>query len=79
MLAQTDQLHAHDFRFFIGYSGWDFDQLTEEIKEDSWIISDLQSNDIKDLNDVNLWKNTLHKMGNKFSVLSNFPEDPSLN
>ena len=30
-------------------------------------------------NDVDLWKNTLQKMGSKFSVLSNFPEDPSYN
>ncbi len=78
-LIKDQQIFPHEIKFFIGYSGWDYQQLMNEIEEESWIISDINSNNISKLNDVDLWKNTLQKMGSKFSLLSNFPEDPSLN
>lgn len=78
-LVQDQQIFPHEIKFFIGYSGWDFDQLAQEIEEESWIISDLKTERVKDLNDPELWKKTLQKMGEKHSLLSNFPEDPSLN
>jgi len=79
-LVKDQQIFPHEIRFFIGYSGWDFDQLNTEIeKEGSWLITDLTSESISDLNDVGLWKNTLQKMGKKHTILSNFPEDPSSN
>ncbi len=78
-LVKDQQIFPHEIKFFIGYSGWDKAQLTEEIESESWIISDIKSKEINQLNDVNLWKNTLKEMGSKFSVLSNFPEDPSYN
>ncbi|MGB0882917.1 MAG: YqgE/AlgH family protein [Vicingaceae bacterium] len=78
-LVKDQQIFPHEIKFFIGYAGWDFDQLTNEIEEESWLITNLKSNKIEDLNDHNLWKNTLQKMGKKHSLLANFPEDPSLN
>ena len=78
-LIKDQQIFPNEIKFFIGYSGWDHDQLIGEINDESWIISNLKSKKINDLNDFDLWKNTLQKMGSKFSLLSNFPEDPSLN
>ena len=78
-LVKDQQIFPHEIKFFIGYSGWDYDQLVNEIEEESWIISDINTNDVTKLNDTNLWHNTLQKMGSKFSLLSNFPENPSLN
>ena len=78
-LIKDQQIFPNEIKFFIGYSGWDHEQLMDEINDESWIISSLKSKNINDLNDVDLWKNTLQRMGSKFSLLSNFPEDPSLN
>ncbi|PCJ00133.1 MAG: hypothetical protein COB15_03085 [Flavobacteriales bacterium] len=78
-LVKDQQIFPHEIKFFIGYSGWDNEQLISEIESESWIISDIKSNQMNSFNDVDLWKNTLQKMGSKFSVLSNFPEDPSHN
>jgi putative transcriptional regulator len=33
-------LNATDIKIFIGYCGWDFNQLEEEVAEGSWIIAD---------------------------------------
>lgn len=79
-LVKDQQIFPHEIKFFVGYAGWDFDQLNREIEnEESWLITNLKSNNVKDLNDADLWQNTLQKMGKKQSLLSNFPEDPSLN
>jgi putative transcriptional regulator len=78
-MIKNQEIFPHEIMFFLGYSGWDFKQLEEEIKENSWIISELKSNNISDLKDSDLWKNTLNKMGPKLSALTNFPEDPSFN
>jgi putative transcriptional regulator len=29
-----------DIKIFVGYCGWDFNQLEEEVEEGSWIVSD---------------------------------------
>ncbi|MBL4592553.1 MAG: YqgE/AlgH family protein [Flavobacteriales bacterium] len=78
-LIKDQQIFPNEIKFFIGYSGWDYEQLSEEIKDESWIISDINSNNIEELNDEDLWQSTLQRMGAEFSLLSNFPEDPSLN
>lgn len=79
-LVINRQIFPHEIKFFVGYAGWDFDQLNKEVEEEeSWLIADLNTQKVADLNDNNLWQNTLKKMGKKQSLLSNFPEDPNLN
>ncbi len=78
-LITDQQIFPHEVKFFIGYSGWGYQQLLDEIKDESWIIAENNMKSITELNDEDMWKNTLQKMGSKFSLLSNFPENPSLN
>lgn len=67
-------------RFFLGYSGWEDKQLTQEIKENTWMIgkgdipSLINTNNIK-----NMWKEELGKLGGKYEAWSRFPLIPSLN
>ena len=35
-------LLQNDIKIFVGYCGWDFGELEEEIKEGSWIVSDAE-------------------------------------
>ena len=66
-------------RFFLGYSGWEYEQLIQEIKDNTWIIakeapSYLLNEEIKDM-----WKDALGKLGSKYETWSRFPQIPSLN
>jgi len=71
--AGSDQV-----RFFLGYSGWDKDQLQEELNEDSWLVSDINSSIV--MADTNeLWKEMVKTLGGKYSLWENFPENPSMN
>ncbi|TXB65889.1 YqgE/AlgH family protein [Vicingus serpentipes] len=78
-MIQNNEIFPHEVKFFLGYSGWDYLQLNNEVKHESWIITDANDLTIKDLNNKQLWQTTLKKMGNKHALLSNFPVDPSLN
>lgn len=68
----------NDVRFFAGYSGWEPEQLEKELQEKSWIIAEAKMEYV--FGDAqHLWRNILLSMGNKYAVMANFPEDPSLN
>lgn len=78
-LIAARQINSEEILFFMGYAGWGYDQLQEEMKSGSWIVTDLKDTSIKALSKQSLWQDTLKNMGTQQAVLSNFPEDPSLN
>ena len=66
-------------RFFLGYSGWDSEQLNNEIRENTWLVSEeeksyLMKNNIKDM-----WRTALEKLGSKYETWSRFQQVPTLN
>jgi putative transcriptional regulator len=68
-----------DIHFFLGYSGWDAGQLEDEIKDDSWLVTDVDENAvIKDANNVS-WTDFVKKAGNRYSIWENYPENPTFN
>ena len=74
------EARPEDVKFFLGYSGWSPDQLEEEIKVNSWIVSALTSEALVFDTPVDeMWRNTLKRMGGRFSMYSNYPVDPSMN
>lgn len=72
-------LNENNCKFFIGYSGWDPKQLQSELDENSWIVSQATPQNILNTEGKTMWANTLRSMGKEFALLSNFPENPSLN
>jgi len=78
-LINTGVIAPNQIRFFLGYSGWESGQLEGELKINSWLVGETTTHDVLNTHDKSLWKNILKGMGGKFKMLSNFPEDPSLN
>lgn len=79
-LIETKQVAASDIKFFLGYSGWSVGQIDEELREDSWIVCDKVNEELLfDIKAEAMWQYTLRSMGGRFSVYSNYPEDPRLN
>ncbi|MBS1507614.1 MAG: YqgE/AlgH family protein [Bacteroidetes bacterium] len=77
---ETQQIESSEIKFFVGYSGWSPGQLEEEIKLNSWIVSNLASSELIFETPVEeMWRLTLRKMGGRFSMYSNYPVDPSMN
>jgi putative transcriptional regulator len=80
LMVETHQLKGTDIKFFLGYSGWDKGQLDEELKADSWMVTDVASVDfLFDTPARVLWTKSLKAMGGRFSMYSNYPIDPRFN
>jgi len=67
-------------RFFLGYSGWEYEQLLQEIKENNWLIGKEDATSLMDeKNSAELWKKALGKLGSKYETWSRFPQIPTMN
>lgn len=77
-LISTGIVSASQVRFFLGYSGWSPNQLEDEVKNNAWLVTEVESSKIM-LPDKSFWKKTLDKLGEKYKVWSNIPENPAMN
>ena len=67
-------------RFFLGYSGWEHKQLSQEIEENTWLVGKMNIDSMLDeKSSSNLWKNALGNLGSKYEIWSRFPQIPTLN
>jgi putative transcriptional regulator len=74
---KDQKILPHNIKFFLGYSGWGIGQLEEEMEDNTWIIAENYSNVFK--GSQYMWKDVLEKMGGKFKIMANYPEDPTHN
>lgn len=74
-----NSISKNDIRFSVGYSGWSPDQLQDEIRRNSWVVSTGLNKDILKINPKNMWKQLLSPLGDKYRYWPNFPSDPGLN
>jgi len=77
-LIKKNEISKNEILFFLGYSGWSPNQLNDEIKRDSWVVSELSSTSILS-NNKNIWDEAITKLGTKQKIWTNFPSDPELN
>lgn len=73
-LIQPDEIH-----FFLGYSGWDAGQLDDELKEDSWLVTDVEQELVMQDFDNESWTEFVKKAGSRYTIWEHFPENPTLN
>ncbi|HNU77125.1 MAG: YqgE/AlgH family protein [Prolixibacteraceae bacterium] len=78
-LVNLGIIRQDEIRFFLGYSGWDAGQLDREIKENSWLVNDVDSHLIMEDLGAKSWAQFVKKVGKRYSIWENFPENPSLN
>ncbi len=73
------QLDESNIRFFIGYAGWMPEQLNNELKRDSWLVSHLTTDQVLHLDPDKMWKTSVRELGRRYSHWTNFPSEPTLN
>ncbi|MGY0408541.1 MAG: YqgE/AlgH family protein [Polaribacter sp.] len=72
-------LKPTDIRFFLGYAGWEKNQLKDELNQNSWFISENDFHTIFSYDEENLWKNKLLQKGGNYQLWANAPDDFNLN
>lgn len=66
-------------KFCIGYAGWTEGQLEQEIEDGSWVVSDADSDLLFSENINQIWGTALRRMGEPYSIWTQFPLEPLLN
>ena len=79
-LINKGKISKSNIRFFLGYTGWDEDQLETEMAESSWIIAkNNYENKIIGKSASQFWKKQIMELGGEYLIWVNSPEDPTLN
>jgi putative transcriptional regulator len=79
-LINSGKIEESDIRFFLGYSGWEPEQLEKELQSNSWVVTEniYKKSLIEKSNDA-FWKEKMIEFGGDYSIWSNAPENPSYN
>lgn len=77
-ILQGNEINRH-IRFFLGYSGWESEQLHNEIKENTWLVSEEENSYLMKDDTKDMWRKALEKLGSKYETWSRFPQVPTFN
>ena len=77
-ILQGNKVDQH-IRFFLGYSGWESEQLSTELKENTWLVSKEENAYLMNGDTKDMWKQALEKLGSKYETWSRFPRVPTFN
>jgi putative transcriptional regulator len=79
-LINEGKISKRNIRFFLGYSGWESNQLENELKDDTWIVIENKlKSTILSKSSENFWKEKINEQGGDYVLFSNAPSDPMLN
>ena len=78
-LIRIGSSDKENIKFFSGYSGWERDQLHEEIKYNAWVIKNPDINICMQQSDHNLWNKIVKFNKSEYYIWSNMPKDPNMN
>lgn len=78
-LIRSKEIDPQRIRFYIGYSGWGSGQLSDELKEKSWLTVQANRKIIFHKQADEIWKESLRLLGGEYEMMINFPIDPQLN
>ncbi len=79
ILIKNGSIKPNKIKFFLGYSGWDANQLEDELIENTWILCQANAALVFDTKPSNVWNASLTQLGGKFKMMTHFPKDPQLN
>ncbi len=77
-ILQGNKVDQH-IRFFLGYCGWGGEQLNDELKENTWLVSKEDKDYLMNSDTKGMWKEALEKLGSKYEAWSRFPRVPTFN
>lgn len=78
LLISSGQINKENFKFFLGHAAWEPNQLENELKKNYWLVVDDKSKNLLDHN-VDLWRESVRKLNNKYKLWANFPNTPEFN
>lgn len=79
-LINTNKITCNDIKFFLGYSGWEENQLKSELDSHAWLVTkNTYQNELISKCSSEFWKEKMLELGDTYSIWSNAPENPNYN
>jgi putative transcriptional regulator len=78
-LITSELITSSNIRFFVGYSGWSNGQLENELEMGSWVTADMDTNYLFRSEPDDLWQQVMQNKGDRFSVISQVPDEANWN
>ena len=78
-LIEKGEVSSEHVRFYIGYSGWDEEQLNQEVENDMWFTKTSNYDHIVKTEPQELWGVELITINPGYKAFTDFSFDPSLN
>jgi putative transcriptional regulator len=79
-LLENNTINESDIRFFLGYSGWEPNQLENELLTNAWVVTkNIYNEELIEKCCASFWKEKMLEFGGDYSIWSNAPENPSYN
>ncbi|NMA75109.1 MAG: YqgE/AlgH family protein [Bacteroidales bacterium] len=72
MLEEGEDIEGK-IRFFLGCSGWGYEQLQRELKQNSWIVTEEKTEILLNPNTSDLWEEVMTNQGGKYSIWAKYP------
>lgn len=72
-------INNHNIKFFIGYSGWQPEQLEAELKLNQWIISDMHNKLLWEIPYDLIWTQAVKTLSPDYDRWLTIPENPNFN
>ncbi|MDO5608488.1 MAG: YqgE/AlgH family protein [Capnocytophaga sp.] len=77
---QAKKLAVNDIKFFLGYSGWNSQQLADELTMNAWVVSNnIAPHQVFLSTRTSFWKEKIKSLGNEYLMWVNSPDDPQMN
>lgn len=78
-LIKDGTIDAAGIKFFLGYSGWEQNQLQSEMESNSWLTTASNHRIVFETPAEEIWNASLVQLGGKYKMMIHFPTDPQLN
>jgi len=78
-LIISGQANKSNLRFFLGYAGWESGQLEKELKENTWAVGNIDTQQIMNTRPQKMWDIMTLQLGGRYRYWRLFPKDPRMN
>lgn len=78
-MIRENTITTEQVRFFVGYAGWMSNQLDREMKQNSWVVSFTNKEQVLCSNPDALWNRLIRRQGKEYAIWANYPPDPMMN
>lgn len=80
LLLKEQAIGKDEIKFFLGYSGWNASQLSDELKANTWMVGNSYANDMLFNDDQEaLWREAVISLGPRYAHVAGFPQNPTWN